>query len=463
MVFSSPLFLLLFFPLFLGFYFNPFFRGRKFRNSVLLVFSLLFYAWGEPIFVFLMIASIIFTWFVAIKLDDSKTGKKTWLRIGIGSHILLLFVFKYVSFLAREFGLLLQKDYSGINIALPIGISFFTFQLMSYLFDIYYGKAKAQKSVASLALYIALFPQLIAGPIVRYASIEKEINGRKESMDGFIAGMERFIYGLGKKVLIANYVASIADEVFSASGDVSVLTMWLGAVCYTIQIYFDFSGYSDMAIGIGRMCGFTFPENFNYPYSAVSVTDFWRRWHMSLTSWFRDYVYVPLGGNRVGKARWIGNIFVVWTLTGFWHGANWTFPAWGLLYFCVLVLEKTTGFADKLGVLARPYTLIVVALAWTVFRADSIGAAGHYWAIMFGLTDVPMVDERFWGLLGACKIILPIAFVLSFPVWPRLKEQLAGNVLLESIIEPITIVCIFLLSVMQVVSASYNPFIYFNF
>ena len=331
MVFSSTVFLFLFLPVTVLVYYNPFCTGRRFRNLFLLLASLAFYAWGEPLFVFLMILSIVVGWLIGLKISVSAgQRRKTFLTIGVVFHLALLFVFKYLTFVAGELGWLLAQDFSFINITLPIGISFFTFQLLSYLFDVYYGKAAAQKNVLNLGLYISLFPQLIAGPIVRYDTIAAQIEGRRETLGGFADGMMNFIYGLAKKILIANYMAQVADNIFDTEQSLSVLTAWLGGVAYTLQIYFDFSGYSDMAIGLGKMFGFTFPENFRYPYIAKSCTEFWRRWHISLGSWFRDYVYIPLGGNRVGKARWVINLLAVWSLTGLWHGANWTFLVWGL-------------------------------------------------------------------------------------------------------------------------------------
>ena len=351
MLFSSTVFLFLFLPATILIYYNPFFTNRRFRNVFLLVASLFFYAWGEPIFVFLMMGSITVAWRVGIKIEASaeQTEKKHILVWGASFHILVLFVFKYLTFVVTQFGLLLHRDFSAIHIALPIGISFFTFQLLSYLFDIYYGKAKAQESLLNVGLYIALFPQLIAGPIVRYSNIEMYILSRKESIEDFADGMMQFIWGLGKKVLVADYVAVIADNIFNSGAPLCVATAWLGAVAYTLQIYFDFSGYSDMAIGLGRIFGFHFEENFNYPYISKSATEFWKRWHISLGTWFRDYLYIPMGGNRAGRTRWIVNLFVVWAMTGIWHGANWTFLCWGLFYFILLLVEGLTNFPQKLG------------------------------------------------------------------------------------------------------------------
>ncbi|MBR2216245.1 MAG: MBOAT family protein [Selenomonadaceae bacterium] len=460
MVFSSTVFLFLFLPLTVIIYYNPIYSGRRFRNIFLLLASLFFYAWGEPLFVFLMMLSILMGWYVGRKIELAQEKRRLVLTIGVSFHLILFFVFKYLTFALHELGWLFNADFSAVNIALPIGISFFTFQLLSYLFDIYYGKAKAQKNVLDVGLYIALFPQLIAGPIVRYDTIEAQISGRQETLSGFADGFLRFIYGLAKKVLIANYMAQLADNIFDYGQSMSVMTAWLGAVAYTLQIYFDFSGYSDMAIGLGKMFGFTFPENFRYPYIAKSCTEFWRRWHISLGSWFRDYVYIPLGGNRVGKSRWIINLLVVWSLTGFWHGANWTFLAWGLFYFALLLGEKLTGLPEKLGHFAHIYTMVAVIIGWTMFRSPSIDAGLAYIGAMFGRNVTGLIDETAWTYLTGSYPLLMVAIILSLPLWPYLKEH--GGKLI-AYVEPLWAVCLFLLSLIMTVSSGYNPFIYFNF
>jgi alginate O-acetyltransferase complex protein AlgI len=351
---------------------------------------------------------------------------------------------------------------SSIRISLPIGISFFTFQLMSYLFDVYYEKAEVQKNPLYVGLYVSFFPQLIAGPIVRYEKIATEITERQESYDDVVLGMKRFIYGLAKKVLISNYVAQIADNVFDyLAGSTTVAMVWLGAICYTLQIYFDFSGYSDMAIGLGRMFGFHFDENFNYPYISKSVTEFWRRWHISLSSWFRDYVYIPLGGNRVSKFRWILNLFVVWLLTGIWHGANWTFVVWGLLYFAILLVEKLTGFTKKLGWLSHIYTMLIVIVAWVIFRADDMGAAFVYIGNMFGVGATGWWGAAVTDYLRATAVVLIASCIGMTPLVKKLFAKLQNTKF--AFVESIWIAVIFVLSLLQVVSSTYNPFIYFNF
>ena len=457
MVFSSTVFLFLFLPLTLCIYYNPWLTGRRFRNVFLLLVSLFFYAWGEPVFVSLMVISIVVAFFVGQHLHGEK--RKYWLGTGVAFHVGLLFIFKYLTFVLGQLGLLVGS-LEGFAIALPIGISFFTFQLLSYLFDVYYDKAKAQENILNLGLYVALFPQLIAGPIVRYDAIAAEITNRRENLTDFSEGMLRFIYGLAKKVLIANFMGQLADTIFAMNSSLSVGTAWLGAVAYTLQIYFDFSGYSDMAIGLGRMFGFHFAENFNYPYIAKSATEFWRRWHISLGSWFRDYVYIPLGGNRCSTLRWVLNLFAVWALTGIWHGANYTFLAWGLFYFVLLMVEKFTRLPEKLGFVAHIYAMMAVIAGWVMFRSENLGAGLHYIGMMFGLGSLGLTDDYFWLYLGQTYSVLLAGIILSLPVLPWLKQH--GGRLVENS-EPVAALGLFVLTLVVAVSASYNPFIYFNF
>lgn len=434
--------------------------GGDMRNCFLLAASLFFYAWGEPLFVILMVFSIIVGWRAGLYIETAPKPelKKRALVLGVSFHVLVLFVFKYLTFVVMQLGLLLHRDFSVVKIALPIGISFFTFQLLSYLFDIYYGKAQAQKSLLRVGLYISLFPQLIAGPIVRYSTIEEQLDHRKESINLFADGMMQFIWGLGKKVLVADYVAVIADNNFNSGVPLCVATAWLGAVAYTLQIYFDFSGYSDMAIGLGRMFGFHFQKNFDYPYIARSATEFWQRWHMSLGTWFRDYVYIPLGGNRVSKMRWIWNLFVVWALTGIWHGANWTFLCWGLFYFLLLLMERLTDFPQKLGIFAHIYALIVIVVGWTMFRAESLAKGIDYIGIMFGNTTAGIVDETFWFYLVKGGGVLVLGIIFSLPVLPWLRKKEVW-----SRIEPLAAIAVFAISLLTAITATYSPFIYFNF
>ncbi|MCM1062958.1 MAG: MBOAT family protein [Eubacterium sp.] len=464
MVFSSTVFLFLFLPAVLLVYYNPFVKGQTFRNIVLLFASLGFYAWGEPVYVFLLLFSIILTYSVGLWMahaDDQKTQKKI-LTVGIACHVIILFIFKYLSFLLSQLGLL-SHSRQTLSITLPIGISFFTFQMMSYLFDVYYKKAEVQKNILYVGLYVAFFPQLIAGPIVRYDQIADQLKNRTASAEGLTLGMYRFTIGLAKKVLLANYLAVIADNIFDIyipEGG-AVLTAWLGAIAYTLQIYFDFSGYSDMAIGLGHMFGFTFPENFNYPYAAKTVTDFWRRWHISLSGWFRDYVYIPLGGNRVTPRRWIFNLFIVWLLTGIWHGANWTFLVWGLFYFLLLLIEKTTHFTEKLGIFSHIYTLLAVCLAWVVFRSESLSAALHYLGTMIGIGAKSLYDGVFVNYITHGGVFFLATSVLAFPLLPFLRKRFG-----EKFLPPLKGLCtlaLFLFSLLLVIGQTYNPFIYFNF
>ena len=445
-------------------YYNPWFKGRKFRNYFLLFMSMVFYAYGEPLFVGIMILEIVIGWLLGKKIElmQQQKKKKRWLYVGVFFFVAMLFVFKYLTFFNTQFSVFFSVSTPDIDIALPIGISFFTFQLLSYIFDVYYGKAKAQSNILNVGLYITLFPQLIAGPIVRYDVIEKQILQRQENLQNFADGMFRFIYGLGKKVLIANYMAMVADNIFSAGAPEAIATAWLGAIAYTLQIYFDFSGYSDMAIGLSKMFGFSIPENFKYPYIANSVTDFWRRWHISLSSWFKDYVYIPLGGNRCNKGRWLLNLFTVWILTGIWHGANWTFLCWGLWYFMWLVCEKLTGITNKMEVFSHVYTILVIIIGWVIFRSNSMEEAVLYVKAMGGISGNVLVDSTFCNYLTGCYTILIIALVLSMPIVPYIQNKYCCTILGKNV-ESLVGAAIFLVSVLMCISGSYNPFIYFNF
>jgi len=456
MVFSSSVFLLLFLPIVIAIYYNPVIKARSFRNIFLLLASLLFYAWGEPIYVFIMLATIAVNWGLALKINKTKLIMAIILDIG------LLFVYKYANFTAANLGLPVP------GIALPIGISFFTFQMVSYMVDVYRSKAQAQRSFLSCALYISLFPQLIAGPIIRYADIEEQLNNRKETWDDFCEGLKRFTVGLGKKMLIANNCALAADAAFDTlknGSEIGIAFAWLGAIAYTLQIFFDFSGYSDMAIGLGRMFGFRFLENFNYPYISASITEFWRRWHISLSSWFRDYVYIPLGGSRVStKLRLFMNLLVVWMLTGIWHGANWTFIAWGLGYFVFLASEKFFLPISKFPKpLAHIYTMLIVICLWVVFRANSLGDAVDYYIAMFGFGNSPLITEDFWFYLNSLKLYFAFGILFCFPIVKRIETKFPSLSTLNSPLSTIAYTILFILCFMSVVKGGYNPFIYFNF
>lgn len=471
MLFSSTTFLYLFLPAVLFCYYVLLKWSRRLQNVFLLAASLFFYAWGEPKFVLVMMASIAINWALGLvvhKLKDRPKAAKVMIAVDVLLNLGLLFVFKYLNFTAFIVGSILKFDPGIGRIALPIGISFFTFQAMSYVLDVYRGKGEVQKNILYVGLYISFFPQLIAGPIVRYETVAHEIKHRKETLDDFFDGFARFVVGLAKKVLLSNTFAFVADQAFNAVGAGETLSVgfsWLGALAYTMQIFFDFGGYSDMAIGLGRMFGFHFLENFNYPYIATSITDFWRRWHMSLGTWFRDYVYIPLGGSRVKKGRMIFNLFVVWFLTGVWHGANFTFIVWGLLYFVLLTVEKLTGFHQKKGKLIAVvkwlYAMFFVILGWVLFRAESIPDAVRYMGCMFGFGG-PLVDGKFTGFVTQYGLVMSIGVFFCTPALKMLTAKIKPNIFLD-ILRVLLLFGLFVLSVATLVGSSYNPFIYFNF
>ncbi len=472
MLFSSTTFLYLFLPAVLLIYFVFLRWSRKLQNVFLLLASLLFYAWGEPKFVLIMMGSIVLNWAMGWLVSANKARKrlcKALVAIDIALNLSLLFVYKYLGFAGGIIETMVGADLGVPQIALPIGISFFTFQAMSYVIDVYREKGQLQKNILCVGLYISFFPQLIAGPIVRYETVADQIMNRKETLDDFVDGFARFIVGLAKKVLLSNSFAFLADQAFDMSRDghtLSVAFSWLGAIAYTLQIFFDFGGYSDMGIGLGRMFGFHFLENFNYPYISTSITEFWRRWHMSLGTWFRDYVYIPLGGSRVKKSRMIFNLFVVWFLTGLWHGANFTFILWGLMYFVLLVVEKLTGFHQAKGKLVHVckwlYTMLFVVLGWVLFRAETLGGAWTYLKSMFGLNGNALSDGMFIGYFKQSAILLTVGIVLCTPLFRVLKKKTEKNVLIDAI-TTVGLIGLFILSVASLISSSYNPFIYFNF
>lgn len=471
MVFSSTIFIFCFLPFVMGIYYLPVVRRSKhFKNYFLLLTSLLFYAWGEPIYVFLMMTSILVSYFIGLEIEHSA-HKKVVLTIGVIYHISVLFVFKYLSFLSSEFLLWTGIEGKAIEIALPIGISFFTFQMMSYLFDVYYGNAIAQRNLLNLALYVSLFPQLVAGPIVRYETVAEEIDNRMETREDFENGIRRFAIGLGKKALLADYLAIIADTAFSNSSTdgASALCAWGGAIAYTLEIYFDFSGYSDMAIGLGQCFGFHFKENFNRPYLADSIGDFWKRWHISLTDWFRDYVYTPLlysslkrSHNR--KPSIIPKIIIIWILTGIWHGANWTFLLFGLIFCFFQIAEKYIYNIKKWPILLRHiYTLLIVCFCQVIFRADSVTAAMKYIADMFGRTS--FVDAYSIEFLknSIITILIGIAFCLPWGDWIRKLKLTDHAHAIGMSLEYIALGLVVIVAASKSISGGYSPFIYFNF
>ncbi len=471
MLFSSNIFLFVFLPLVLLFYYTLFKKCRPLQNTFLFLASLFFYAWGEPRFVLIMLLSIAVNWLfgLLIGLNGSRSKfARTFLILDIIFNLVIIFIYKYLMFVMTNIKLLFHMDGLEIpEIALPIGISFFTFQAMSYVIDVYRGDGEAQKNPINVGLYIALFPQLIAGPIVRYQTVAEEIHTRKETFDDFCDGVVRFIIGLGKKILLANNMAIVADFAFETSGSNSVLLAWLGVTAYGFQILFDFSGYSDMAIGLGQMFGFHFLENFDYPYISLSITEFWRRWHMSLGSWFRDYVYIPLGGNRSKTAaRRVFNIFVVWFLTGVWHGANWTFILWGLMYFVLIAFEKYSSFDvrdqyKKHHFIKHVYTLFFTWIGWVLFRSDSLSDVIKYLGNMFGY-HTALIDDGFLAYFRQYAVYIVICIIASTPILKKIQKKSEGNRLISAL-AVIALCGIFVASVSFIVKNTYNPFIYFNF
>jgi len=473
-LFSSSVFLLAFLPAVLLIYYFLLRQRRHAQNLFLLLSSLFFYAWGEPRFVLVMLASILGNFFL---------GKWVWrwkrlcrrltlpVAIAVACNLGVLFLFKYLDFTLETINLFgLNLPLTGIT--LPIGISFFTFQALSYVLDVAMGKAQVQRSPLALGLYVSFFPQLIAGPIVKYADVAWQIGKRRESWDSFSQGTTRFLTGFAKKVLIANQMAAVADRVFSLdAGNLSAPLAWLGSICYSFQIYYDFSGYSDMAIGLGLMFGFQFRENFRHPYAARSVTDFWRRWHISLSTWFRDYVYIPLGGNRAGRRTQARNLFVVWLLTGLWHGANWTFIAWGLFYFALLCLEKFSPWPRRCpALLYRAFTLLMVNFLWMLFRCDSLSHAGAYLSAMLGAGGTAEQTGQCVLYLRENAVILLCAALFATPAAQKLKaavDALRGKKLDLSLVwdtaYALGLTALAAMSVSCLVKGTYNPFIYFNF
>ncbi len=476
MLFSSAVFIYAFLPITIAVYYLLLRKCRKAQNVFLLFASLFFYGWGEPKFVLVMFLSIFANYIFALIVDYGKKKQKRNLCRGVIAltvifNLAILFIYKYLNFTAGIFEGIFGVSLGLPKILLPIGISFFTFQAMSYVLDVYRDSGAVQKNILNVGLYIAFFPQLIAGPIVRYETVAEQINNRKETAEDFFDGFVRFIYGFAKKVLLSNNFAIIADRAFNtaaAGEELSVAMSWLGAICYALQIFFDFGGYSDMAIGLGRMFGFHFLENFDYPYISRSITEFWRRWHMSLGSWFRDYVYFPLGGSRVNKKRLILNLFVVWFLTGIWHGANWTFILWGLLYFVLLVIEKFTGFYKKdktvtSKVLLSVYTLFFVLMGWVLFRAESVTDAISYMGNMFGFKTNGFADAIFLQNLKQIGFWLIFGVLFSTPFVKKLGTKLPQNNIVLNLLYCVAVVLLFIVSTASIVSSSYNPFIYFNF
>ena len=470
MVFSSSVFLFLFLPAVWILYTLIPARHLGIKNVILGLFSLLFYAFGEPVYIILMLCSIVFNYFAAILLEKYPDERKKSLICGlaVAVNLAMLGVFKYSPWLVTMFNSAAGTCLPVPGFTIPVGISFYTFQILSYVVDVRKGTVRVQRNIFYLLLYITFFPQLIAGPIVRYQDIQSQIESRTVTAEGTARGIRRFISGLGKKIIISNTAAVIADAAF-AGDEISALLAWAGAVCYCIQLYFDFSGYSDMAIGLSGMFGFTICENFNYPYSAVSIRDFWKRWHMSLTTWFREYVYFALGGNRRGKVRTILNRLFVFFLTGLWHGANVTFVVWGLWHGLLMMFEQIVSF-DKLTVkkcfrpLTRLYTLLAVCLGFVVFRAPDMASAVTYIGRMFSF-DGTGADTLIYFSPYVCLILLA-GVILSAPVLPWIRRKLAGLPSASRIFEIsgyVLAIPVLLLCIMQLASSTFNPFIYYNF
>lgn len=468
MLFSSLTFLFGFLPiLLLGYYIVP---SRKFKNFILLVFSLLFYAWGEPKYILLMLVTILISYIMGLlinKYDSKPKVKKLLLIMSIILILAGLIFFKYTNFILENVIRVTKANITFIDIILPIGISFYSFQILSYVIDLYNKKVEVQRNIFSLALYVSLFPQLIAGPIVRYETVEDELKNRKENLSDILSGFKRFIVGLSKKIIIANNMGIIADSIFVLNNsNIGTLIMWLGVIAYTLQIYFDFSGYSDMAIGLGKMFGFHFLENFNYPYIAKSITDFWRRWHISLSSWFRDYIYIPLGGNRVSKLKWVRNICVVWLLTGLWHGASWNFVLWGAYFAIILLIEKIflLKFLEKSPkIIQWLYSIFLIMLGWVIFRCESVELMKNVLSKMFMYqkSDLLQFITENINLLSSMLFILP-AIIVSFPIVPKLKEKFNKSIIMYAGYN-LLILILFTINIVFLTSSSYNPFIYFRF
>lgn len=456
MLFSSIDFLYYFLPVVVGIYF---FLPQKTRNGWLLLASLFFYGWGEPKYLLLMLGSITGSYLLGLAMGTGK-HRRVWLTAAVVLNLGLLAVFKYADFAVENLnalGLSLPLP----RLALPIGISFYTFQTLSYLIDVYRGWAEPQRNFIDFGCYVALFPQLIAGPIVRYTDIASQLKSRQTTLDDFRLGLQRFLMGLGKKILIANQLGAFV-EIFRASGEKSVLFYWLYALAFSLHIYFDFSGYSDMAIGLGRIFGFRFPENFNYPYLSASVQEFWRRWHMSLGSWFRDYLYIPLGGSRVGKAKWLRNVLAVWLLTGLWHGAAWNFVAWGLMFALLLLLEKQFSFPKKLPTCLRHgYVLLAVGLSFVIFNANGMGQAFSDLAGMFGFGGIPLVSAETLYYLRSYLVTFGIAVIGCLPLAKDYVNRMNPKFL--AFAQPIVMAALLLLCTAYLVDGSFNPFLYFRF
>jgi len=466
MLFSSIAFLYYFLPAVILLYLiSP----KPLKNSALLISSLVFYSWGEPKYVFLMIATVLLGYVLGLLIEKfrGKALSKLFLTLSVLFPLAALGYFKYSDFFISNFNAATGLSLPLLKLALPIGISFYTFQILSYTVDVYRGTVSAQKNPINLATYISLFPQLIAGPIVRYSDVEMQLTERTHSFDKTAEGIRRFIIGFSKKILIANTLGELG-ETFLKSGDLSVIYYWLYAFSYMLQIYFDFSGYSDMAIGLGKFFGFDFMENFNYPFISRSATEFWRRWHISLGSWFRDYVYIPLGGNRVNKPRMLFNIFTVWFLTGFWHGAEWNFIVWGVYFGLLLTMEKFFYLKrlEKHRILGHIYAMFFILMSFNIFAAGNLTLAFEYVKGMFGFNKLPLISKELIFVLKNYGVVLLIAALGATPVPKIFKEKIETKLncpWLFYIIELLALIILLIVSTAYLVDGSFNPFLYFRF
>ncbi|MBE6733879.1 MAG: MBOAT family protein [Ruminococcaceae bacterium] len=466
MLFSSIPFLFYFLPIVILLYFAV---PNKFRNAVLLLSSLFFYGWGEPRFLFFMIISIIQGYVFGLLIEKHKGTKrsKVFLTASVVLSLGLLGYCKYADFFIENFNVLTGLSVPLLGIALPIGISFYTFQILSYAVDVYRGDVPAQRNFITLAAYIAMFPQLIAGPIVRYSDVAKQLENRTHSFEKASEGIRRFVIGFSKKILLANTLGELVAT-FKASDDKSVLFYWLYALAYMLHVYFDFSGYSDMAIGLGKIFGFDFMENFNYPYISGSITEFWRRWHMSLGSWFRDYLYIPMGGNRVSTPRWLFNILVVWMATGFWHGAAWNFVLWGLMFAVLLTIEKLFLMKGlkKLKVLNHIYVLFFVCFSFVLFDSLSISEAAQSMGAMLGAGKIPLMSAETLYYLKSYSVLLIAGIVGATPLCPALVKKVQKTnwgAVIVNIAEPLVLLTLLVVCTAYLIDGSFNPFLYFRF
>lgn len=458
MVFSSILFIFRFLPIAMGIYFLT---PKKLKNLSLLILSLIFYSWGEPRYFLLMIASIFVDYFISINIEKNNKNKKIkilLLAISIIFNVGILFFFKYINFFIENINSIFNMSLNNVKITLPLGISFYTFQTMSYTIDVFLGKVKAEKNIINFGAFVCLFPQLIAGPIVKYIDISKELKNRDINLDEIQEGIRLFILGLGSKVLIANNIGSLWNEVETMGfNNISTILAWMGIIAFSLQIYFDFNGYSLMAIGLGKILGFNFPNNFNYPYESRSITEFWRRWHITLGQWFKQYVYIPLGGNRLGRARTYFNLFIVWFLTGLWHGASYNFILWGLYFFILICIEKNglLNLLNKHKLISHIYTIFFILVGWVLFAVIDLNKIINFLKKMF----IFNAGNEWIYYLRNYIIIYTIAIIFSTSFLKKIYNKFVKN----NIVDTIILITIFLLSIAYLVDSSYNPFLYFRF